>query len=634
MQSPASPQTTCEVGDSLRLSKAGTDALLTWSDEGGPGSYRLYRGFRKFAVPPGYNHVCVGGQPTGNSTEDILVPPPGTVFFYLVGRDDCADPVLGRDGTGQPVLPLPGDVCDGALLDRDGDGAIEAIDNCPGLANPNQSDVDSDGHGDACDNCLSIPNVDQSDLDHDGVGDVCDPDIDGDGIPNAADNCPILSNSTQSDADGDGIGDDCDSCPADPQNDEDRDRICGDQDNCPTVANPEQVDTDQDGVGDICENCATVPNPNQADTDGDSFGDTCDNCPLVANADQHDGDHDGIGDLCDNNLDVQPSALGFGSLTVGTTSDLPLRIQNAGPAPRTLSSVTFTAGSDQAFSITNPPAMPVTLNSNEILTVNIRFSPTASGEASGGIRILLADATLSHPPDVPLSGIGLPTNVTLVALHVIPGTPTRAAGECVHFQATADFSDGTTAIVTTASTWQSGAPSVASVDSTGLAQALSPGQTTISASYQSLTAQAPLAVVPAGSLRLQFPCGQVSVGGTVVASLRFDAGATPVGAYAIKVRYNPGAVRINGISGGATGAFTATPGFNSSSFTSGVTTIASYQNSSLALPTGSVELARVTFEVVSSVETSTMTLEVEDLVATDLSAIPRTTAPATLEIQP
>lgn len=71
-------------------------------------------------------------------------------------------------------------------------------------------DADSDGIADDVDNCPDIANNDQSDIDGDGIGDVCDDDIDGDGVLNADDNCPETANPDQSDVDGDGIGDLCD----------------------------------------------------------------------------------------------------------------------------------------------------------------------------------------------------------------------------------------------------------------------------------------------------------------------------------------------------------------------------------------------------------------------------------------
>ncbi|MBI5190417.1 MAG: thrombospondin type 3 repeat-containing protein, partial [Nitrospirae bacterium] len=113
--------------------------------------------------------------------------------------------------------------------------------------------------------------------------------FDGDGVLNASDNCPTVANPGQSDGDGDGIGDACDACPADPANDSDFDGVCGNVDNCPATYNPEQLDQDFDGIGNVCDtdvdndgvldafdNCRIVANPTQADADSDGIGDACD----------------------------------------------------------------------------------------------------------------------------------------------------------------------------------------------------------------------------------------------------------------------------------------------------------------------------------------------------------------------
>ena len=81
--------------------------------------------------------------------------------------------------------------------DSDGDGVTDASDNCPTIANAEQTDTDNDGIGDVCDNCMSITNPDQSDTDNDNIGDACD-------------NCPLIANPYQIDSDKDGIGDVCD----------------------------------------------------------------------------------------------------------------------------------------------------------------------------------------------------------------------------------------------------------------------------------------------------------------------------------------------------------------------------------------------------------------------------------------
>ena len=79
------------------------------------------------------------------------------------------------------------------------------MDNCPLSFNPDQTNTDGVGAGDACndafdvdddwendyDNCPDVANRNQSDFDYDNIGDTCGSDVDGDEVANAADSCEL-----------------------------------------------------------------------------------------------------------------------------------------------------------------------------------------------------------------------------------------------------------------------------------------------------------------------------------------------------------------------------------------------------------------------------------------------------------
>jgi hypothetical protein len=187
--------------------------------------------------------------------------------------------------------------------DADGDGVLDPADNCPAIANANQTDTDNDDEGDACDtdddgddiadsadNCPLTSNTNQTNTDDDTEGDACDTDDDNDAVLDGVDNCSLVANASQTNTDSDGDGDACDA-------DDDNDEVLDGADNCPLISNADQADADNDGKGDACDSS------NDSDTDNDGIGDLLDNCPAAANSDQANNDNDESGDVCDTDDD-------------------------------------------------------------------------------------------------------------------------------------------------------------------------------------------------------------------------------------------------------------------------------------------------------------------------------------------
>jgi sugar lactone lactonase YvrE len=124
------------------------------------------------------NRSVVAGNQRDQGASDILrMDPTNGVQVDVTPQLDFA----GIQDVALDVVPTP------APLDSDGDGHLEAADNCPELSNPDQLDTDGDG-----------------------AGDVCDLDDDGDGDPDTEDNCRLVANPQQTDSNQDGYGNLCD----------------------------------------------------------------------------------------------------------------------------------------------------------------------------------------------------------------------------------------------------------------------------------------------------------------------------------------------------------------------------------------------------------------------------------------
>ncbi|MFN3200918.1 MAG: lectin-like protein [Bradymonadia bacterium] len=215
------------------------------------------------------------------------------------------------------------DAANADQADGDEDGLGDACDNCPSDANPDQINTDGDEAGDACDDDDDndgVSDIVEGECNSDPLDAESLPaDEDEDGVCDPIDNCPGDANPEQTNTDGDEAGDLCDddddgdgvadalevACESDPLDaaslpvDGDEDGQCDVLDNCPGDANPAQTDGDEDGVGDACDNCLEDANPDQLNSDDDAEGDACDNnddnddfvdaddnCPTVANNDQ------------------------------------------------------------------------------------------------------------------------------------------------------------------------------------------------------------------------------------------------------------------------------------------------------------------------------------------------------------
>lgn len=99
-------------------------------------------------------------------------------------------------------------------------------------------------------------------------------------------------------------------------------------------------------------------------------------------------------------LATNPTTLSFGTVTVGTSSTLPVVLTNTGTGGTTISQATI---SGSGFSVSGL-ALPLTLAPGEGTSFNVAFAPTTAGSVSGSVS-LASDASNS-PTSVSLSATG------------------------------------------------------------------------------------------------------------------------------------------------------------------------------------------------------------------------------------
>lgn len=148
-------------------------------------------GSGSFSISPagtdcGANSTTCGYYSNGTSVRVTATPTTGNTFVSWSGCSSSSNSCTVSMSDFKNVIAR-------FEADGDGDGKYNAIDNCPLIANVDQTDTDNDGIGNLCDNCPTIANANQLDSDGDGLGNSCD---------------AFPSNASETlDSDGDGMGD-------------------------------------------------------------------------------------------------------------------------------------------------------------------------------------------------------------------------------------------------------------------------------------------------------------------------------------------------------------------------------------------------------------------------------------------
>jgi hypothetical protein len=104
-----------------------------------------------------------------------------------------------------------------------------------------------------------------------------------------------------------------------------------------------------------------------------------------------------------------------------------------------------------------------------------------------------------------LSSSSTSSTKTLMSVSASPVTATIGTGATEQFTATANYSDGSTANVTTTAAWAVGTPTVATINSNGVATGAASGSTPVTASFNGMSGTATLTVMTTVSTATNVP---------------------------------------------------------------------------------------------------------------------------------
>ena len=163
--------------------------------------------------------------------------------------------------------------------------------------------------------------------------------------------------------------------------------------------------------------------------------------------------------------------------------------------------------------------------SSATAVATIASSGLATAVAAGSTTITATVNGISGTAALTVSG----PPATLTSIAVAPPAPSIAVGATQQFTATATYSDGTTAPVTTTATWTSANPTAATINSAGLATAVAAGSTTVTASLNGISGNTTLTVTPSlSSVSVSPNPADIGIGATqqLTATANYSDGTT------------------------------------------------------------------------------------------------------------
>ncbi len=188
---------------------------------------------------------------------------------------------------------------------------------------------------------------------------------------------------------------------------------------------------------------------------------------------------------------------GTAMLTVSTATLVSISVSPA-------SGTTSVGGSDVHFTAN----AVYSDNTNHDVTTAVAWTSSSTATATIGAATGIAHAvaagsstiTATYQGKTATAGLAV-TGATLTSVTVTPPTATIPGGTTQQFTATATFSDGTTQNVSSSASWQSSAPTIATVSTIGVATGVMAGNASITAAFGGMTSAAATLNVTVGLLQ-------------------------------------------------------------------------------------------------------------------------------------
>jgi uncharacterized protein YjdB len=193
-------------------------------------------------------------------------------------------------------------------------------------------------------------------------------------------------------------------------------------------------------------------------------------------------------------LNVVATVNGISGMAAVTVQPAALTVLRITPNP-----VSVPAGTTQALTVTGSYTDGSTQNVTASTTWTSNSASVATVTTAGVLHGNMAGSTSVQAT---VQSVTATDNVTVTAavlssIAITPQSTSVAKGLTQQLTAIGTYTDGSTANITSQVQWSSSAPSVATVSGTGLASALSTGQSTLTATLSSVSQTASLTVTPA-----------------------------------------------------------------------------------------------------------------------------------------